>query len=269
MLLVGLVYCWSITQVIVAPKELSSSLDQAGAYSTGADVLKQSFVSSLTAANVAEPTARSVIEASVSATAVATSAQPALRSFSSWLKSQDQAPLILSLDLTGIKSQIARQAKLSGSSEVSFVATREIQDELTLVGEDAQQNITGIKTGYQRAVELIPVLAMSIAIGLGLLVLLALRQPSKRLSWPAWTMIIAGAAVLLLMFVLPLIPQYTLPKGGQGQDEQVGVIAVGLVRGLAQGAKLYAYLLLGLGSALLAFSLVVKRNHAKKNKKKH
>jgi len=112
-------------------------------------------------------------------------------------------------------------------------------------------------------------LAMSIAIGLGLLVLLALRQPSKRLSWPAWTMIIAGAAVLLLMFVLPLIPQYTLPKGGQGQDEQVGVIAVGLVRGLAQGAKLYAYLLLGLGSALLAFSLVVKRNHAKKNKKKH
>ena len=232
-------------------------------------MLKQSFVSSLTAANVAEPTARAVVEASVSATSVATSAQPALRSFTAWLKSQDQAPLILSLDLTGIKSQISRQAKLSGNAEVSFVATREIPDELILVGEDAEQNVTGIKTGYARATSLIPALALGVAIGLGLLVLLAVRQPSKRLSWPAWTMAIAGAAILALMFIAPLIPQYTLPKGGQGQEEQVGLIVVGLVRGLAQGTKMYAYLLLGLGVVILAFSLVVKRHHTKKNKKKH
>lgn len=261
-------YCYSITQLLGSPKELSGSLDQAGAFAAGADVLKQSFVSSLTAANVAEATANTVIDASVSTTAVATSAQPALRSFANWLTSKDQTPLVLALDLAGIKSQISRQAKLSGNSEVSFVATREIPDEWQLVDEDGQDNVAGIKSGYKRAVELMPALALGVVVGLGLLVVLALRQPSRRLAWPAWTLIIAGLITLVLIFALPLLPLYTLPKGGQNQ-QQLSTVVVGLVRGLAQATKIYAYMLLGSGAVLLALSLVVKRRQKQQAKKRH
>ncbi len=254
-----------MTQILASPKAVSTKLEQAGAYAVGADELQTSLTRSLTAANIPEPVAKSVVSVSVTATSVATAAQPAISSVTSWLTSTSARPLAIGLDLSGIKAQIERQAKLKGSPEVGFVATREIQDEYALVDQKNQQSFEGIKTSYQQAVQMMPMLGLGVLIGLALLVIMAIRQPSKRLAWPAWVLLIAGGVIMLLIVAIPVIAQLTLPKG----TNSFAPIGVGLARALAESARGYGYALLTLGAGLLAFSAVVKHNHKKKDKKKH
>ncbi len=264
--LVLLVLSLSLTQVVTSPKVLSVKLEKAGVYSLGSDALKSSFVTTLTSANVAPEVANAVVNASVSAGAVATAAQPALQSVSSWLASSHTESLTLSLDLTGIKSQISRQAKLSGSPEVSFVATREIPDQQELVGTKSQQSLEALKAAYQRAVAMIPVLALSTVTGLVLLVLLAFRRPNKRLAWPGWSLVWAGVVGLAIAFITPFMVEQTLPKSGQAATDKSAAVALSLVRLLANDTRVFWFVLLVAGSALVCVSLIIHKD-PKKNKK--
>ncbi len=264
MLLATLVYCLVITQGLASAKAVSDKLESSGVYALGSDALQTSLIASLTAANIPEPVASRVVQLSVTPKSVKTAAQPALTTATDWLKSTSKSPLTANLDLSGIKAQIVRQAKLSGSAEVGFVATREVKDELPLVDTTLSKRLMGAKEGYQRAVEVIPTLAIAILAGLIILILLAIRQPSKRISWPAWVLLLAGGIILFLMYGVPFVVSLTVPK----QSSPMDTIPVDLTRALVEDTRVYGYALVLLASVLLVLSAVVSRQDKKKEKKR-
>jgi hypothetical protein len=263
-LLTALAYCFVVTQALASPKAVSDKLEVSGVYALGSDALQTSLITSLITANIPEPIAQRIVKLSVTPRSIETAAQPALIAATSWLTSTSASPLVASLDLSGIKAQIARQAKLSGSPEVGFVSTREVKDEIPLVDDATSKRLADIKAVYQKAVELIPVLATAVLVGFAILVLLAIRQPGNRIAWPAWAMLLAGGVIVMLVYGAPLAASLTLPK----QSEGLGSIGPDLVRALVENARAYGYTLVFMASILLAVSMVVSRRHNKKDKKR-
>lgn len=265
--LVALVLCYSVTQSLVTPKKLSSSLSNAGAYSMGADGLRSSFKQSLAAANVSGPEVDAILVAAVSTSAVEKAATPAIQNATEWLKNADARRLTVYLDLTSIKSQIVREAKLRRNIETGFVATREIPDQQNLLGgSGASKNIDGVRVAYRKVADLVWPLALGVAVGIGLLLLLSLRLPHKRLAWPGWVLLAAAAGGIALCYVLPVGLGATLLQPGKGSGLDVNGVALALIRSSMHDTLLSWYFLATIGAVLMAASTVEARKYHKKQK---
>jgi hypothetical protein len=265
--LVCLVGAHVITSSVTNEDLLSKQFESAGVYSLGAESLQESFQESLKAANVSDPVVGEILAKSVTAEAVASAAKPVIGEFTDWIVAKGGEELKLALDLTSIKSQIVRESKLRGSIETSFVVTREVPDSLSLLETSkAGSNYEGLQQAYQRANALVLPLLVGVLAGMGLLVLLALRLPHKRLAWPGWVLIAAAVVGIVLVYATPTLLAATILKEG-AVNAEINRISLGLIRATLDASRLYWYVLAAAGAGLFALSIPLQHRYNKRQKK--
>lgn len=260
--LVCLVFTHVLTSTVTNDVVLSKQLSSAGVYELGAKSLQDSVRESLKAANVTGGVTDEILATSITSTSVSSAAQPLVKEFSQWIVAESGS-LNLVLDLTGIKSQIVREAKLKGSIETSFVATREVPDELRLLPKgDTKNNYSGLQQAYKQASAALPILLVMALGGIALLVLLALRLPHKRMAWPGWALVAAAVTGIIIVYSAPVFLSATVfNNASNGVD--INRVGIGLVRGLLDDSRVYWYGLAAVGAGLIAVSMPLARRYKK------
>jgi len=268
--LAALVFCLTLTQQLGDRKSLDNFLDSAKVYSVGADALRASVQQSLTVSNVDGEASKAIIAKSITTESVRSAAQPLLLSLTDWLRSADALQPRLVFDMSGIKSQLVREARRNNSPEVSFVVTREVQDSYVLSSnseKDKATDLSGVKKTYQQLNGLIAPLFLAVITGLVLLVLLALRLPHKRLAWPGWALLGSSAIGIVLIYGLPFVLGVTVLSDGArtGLNPQTNQALQEFIAQLFMSSRWYWYGMAAVGAGLVASSLPLAHAH-KKNK---
>lgn len=266
--LVGFVSVYALNSTITSPEALSSSLERAGVYTQGSVAMRSVINSSLADAKLDPKAVGYVVDSSVSADSVRQAAKPALQDITTMLGSSSFVAREIAFDMSSIKSQMIREAKLQGSYDAAFVMSRDMSDRLVLVKADEPDKTASLYVNYKSVSNSASWLGLAVLGGLILMIVLAFGKSYKRLAWPGWTFLIAGVIGLSLDYGVPFVLNATLlAPTAKGSGEYNGVVS-GLVGALLETPNIYYYTLITVGLGLLATSMVMHKKHDKKEKKR-
>ncbi len=268
--LIALVVAYSFTQMLSTPESVSAQLEKSGAYNAVADTLHESISSSLKAAQIEGPNVETILVSSITPVSAKAAVRPTLIGLVDWLNSDSAKQPDFSIDLSNIKNSIVAGARRQGDTGLGFVATREIPDTMVLgsSGDKQQQpDLSGVKANYVAVSHAqLPLVGVACA-GIVLLVLLAFRNSRRRVVWPGWGLLLAGAVGLALAFGLPAALGSTLLKPTSKANDPNAII-LGLTKSLAEAAQTYFYILAFVGVVLILVGYVAFKTPEHKKKKK-